>query len=185
MKDSFGLFERIDTKLEGCYEIQPVVREDSRGIFIKTFHESAFKELSLATDFIEQYHSMSVKNVVRGLHFQIPPAEHEKLVYCTVGKVMDVALDLRKNSETYGEFHVFTLDWEKGNMAYLPKGMAHGFCTLSDKAVMMYMVTSQYDPKHDSGILWSSAGIPWPVEQPILSERDQIFVKLEDFKSPF
>ncbi len=185
MKDSFGLFERIDTKLEGCYEIQPVVRGDSRGSFTKTFHESAFKELSLATDYIEQYHSMSVKNVIRGMHFQTPPAAHEKLVYCTVGKVMDVALDLRKNSKTYGKFHVFTLDWEKGNMAYLSKGLAHGFCTLSDKAVMMYMVTSQYAPEHDSGILWSSAGIPWPVEQSVLSERDQSFVRLEDFKSPF
>lgn len=185
MKDSFGLFERIDTKLEGCYEIQPVVRGDARGNFIKSFHESAFKELSLATDYPEQYHSMSVKSVVRGLHFQTPPAEHEKLVFCMAGKVMDVALDLRKKSKTYGKFHIFTISAEKGNMVYLPKGMAHGFCTLSDKAVMMYMVTSQYAPENDSGILWNSAGIPWPVEHPVLSERDQSFVTLDAFNSPF
>lgn len=185
MKDSLGLFDRIDTQLEGCYEIQPVVRGDSRGSFTKTFHEYAFKELELATNFVEQYHSMSVKDVVRGLHFQLPPAEHEKLVYCVTGKVMDVALDLRRDSKTYGKFQIFTLDAEKGNMAYLPKGMAHGFCTLSETAIMMYMVTSVYDSLHDSGILWDSAGIPWPVEHPILSERDNTFVKLEDFNSPF
>lgn len=185
MKDSFGLYERKDTSLAGCYEIQPVVRGDARGSFVKTFHKAAFEELALATDYIEQYYSVSVRGVVRGLHFQTPPGEHEKLVYCGEGTVMDVALDLRKTSKTYGCFYICTLEAEKGNMVYLPRGMAHGFCTLSDRAVMMYMVTSMYDPTHDTGILWNSVGIPWKIEHPVLSERDKNFVKFEDFDSPF
>lgn len=185
MKDSWGLFERKDTKLPGCYELQSVIRGDKRGSFTKTFHEGAFAELGLRTDFKEEYHSMSVKGVLRGLHFQLPPAGHAKLVYCIEGEVMDVALDLRCDSATYGQHHICHLKAEIGNMFYLPVGLAHGFYTLSERAIMMYCVTSVYDPSHDSGVRWDSAEISWPDSQPTLSERDKMFMPLEDFKSPF
>ena len=185
MKDRNGLFECKETKLKGCYEIQPMVRKDSRGAFVKTFHMESFQEFGLPTLFHEAYHSISSKNVLRGLHFQTPPAACAKLVYCVCGKVWDVALDLRKSSPDYGKFHFVVLDGEKGNMFYLPEGMAHGFYTLSDPVVMMYKVTHVYDREYDTGIRWDSAGIPWPCENPILSERDQNFVRLSEFETPF
>lgn len=186
MTDTLNLFDKKETTLEGCFEIQPKVRGDNRGSFVKTFHEQSFAELGLATDFKEMFYSASVKNVLRGLHFQTPPCDHVKLVYCACGKVLDAAVDLRKNSPTYGKFHVVELDSDKGNMFYLPKGLAHGFLTLSDKAVVIYNLTSVYSPEHDKGILWSSCGIDWNVDFcPILSERDKKHPRLEDFESPF
>lgn len=180
-----GIIEKYKTELEGCYELQPIVRKDVRGCFVKTFQWSEFKSLGLPTEFKEEYYSVSSKGVLRGLHFQLPPMDHEKLVYCAEGKVLDVAVDLRKNSATYGKYHLFELDSERGNMAYLPKGMAHGFYTLSDTALMMYKVTSEYAPECDAGILWNSVGIPWEADSPILSERDKKFPPLVEFCTPF
>ena len=122
---------------------------------------------------------------MRGLHFQTPPADCAKLVYCVEGKVWDVALDLRKNSPTYGQHHSLVLDGNIGNMFYLPEGMAHGFYTMSEHVVMMYKVTKVYNQEHDTGIRWDSAGIPWPCMSPILSDRDRKFVCFRDFETPF
>jgi dTDP-4-dehydrorhamnose 3,5-epimerase len=133
----------------------------------------------------EEYYSISHKGVLRGLHFQLPPAEHEKIVYCPFGRVLDAVVDLRKNSATYGEYALIELSGEKGNMLYIPKGMAHGFYTCSDQAIMMYKVTSMYSPEEDSGILWNSAGIPWPNENPILSNRDKNLKPFKFFMTPF
>lgn len=185
MKDKNGIIEKLETPLEGCYELKPVVRGDSRGNFIKTFHIEAFKELGLETDFKEEYHSTSMKNVLRGLHFQTPPADHVKLVYCIEGSVMDVAVDLRKDSPTYGKFHIVNLDGQKCNMSYLPRGFAHGFYTLSERAVMMYKLTSVYSPENDKGILWDSIDIPWSCKDPILSDRDKQHLPFSEFDSPF
>ena len=188
MKDSGGLFERVDTELAGCYELIPRRRGDNRGSFIKTVHKDAFKELELETDFREQYYSVSRKNVLRGLHFQLPPSDHAKLVYCTEGRIFDAAVDLRQGSASYGRFHTCELSGENGKMLYIPRGMAHGFYTLSEQAVVMYNVTSLYDAERDSGILWHSVGIPWPVpanEQPILSRRDKGFCSFAEVSSPF
>lgn len=185
MTDTLKLFEKIETPLEGCFEIQPIVRGDYRGSFIKTFHAESFSQLGLSTNFKEMLCTTSIRNVLRGLHFQIPPCDHIKLVYCAFGKIMDVAVDLRKNSPTYGKFHILELNGEKGNMIYLPKGIAHGFLTLSDKAVIIYNLTSVYSPEHDKGILWSSCGINWNNSCPILSERDKKHPRLEEFESPF
>ena len=151
-------------------------------------HKDAFKELELETDFREQYYSVSRKNVLRGLHFQLPPSDHAKLVYCTEGRIFDAAVDLRQGSASYGRFHTCELSRENGKMLYIPRGMAHGFYTLSEQAVVMYNVTSLYDAERDSGILWHSVGIPWPVptnEQPILSRRDKGFCSFAEFSSPF
>lgn len=185
MKDSLGLFEKIETPLEGLFEIQPVVRPDVRGAFIKTFHEPAFKELGLATNFVEEFHTISVKNVIRAMHFQLPPEAHVKLVYCAEGKVLDAVADLRKNSPTYGKFHLVELDSAKGNMLYIPIGFAHGYQVLTERSVVIYKTTTVFSGRHDTGILWSSFGIPWTCDAPILSEKDKVLPTLAEFDSPF
>ena len=178
-------FKKIETPLEGCFELQPIVRGDNRGSFVKTFHADAFAELGLDTDFKEEYYSTSIKNVLRGMHFQTPPADHVKLVCCTEGAVKDVVVDLRKNSPTFGKHCAFELTAEKANMLYIPKGFAHGFLTLSERATMLYKVTTVYSPENDKGILWSSCGIDWQCDAPILSARDQKHPPLAEFDSPF
>jgi dTDP-4-dehydrorhamnose 3,5-epimerase len=170
---------------EICQEECPSIYKDRRGRFVKVFQKKEFLSRGWPSSFEEEYYSVSKKNVLRGLHFQLPPMDHEKIVYCPLGKVIDVVVDLRKKSDTFGQYQIFDLSAEKGNMIYIPKGFAHGFYTLSDEAIMMYKVTSLYSREHDSGILWSSLGIPWPTTSPILSERDQSFLRLADFDSPF
>lgn len=185
MTEAAGIFTREETRLAGCYVLRTKVREDMRGSFTKVYHEGAFRELGLTTEFREEYFSVSKRNVLRGLHFQLPPADHEKLVWCMSGKVLDVVLDLRRASSTYGAHQSFMLSGGSGEMIYIPRGMAHGFLTLSDEAVMVYKVTSVYAPACDAGIRWDTAGIDWGVSSPLLSERDQGFVSLADFSSPF
>ncbi|MBN1457804.1 MAG: dTDP-4-dehydrorhamnose 3,5-epimerase [Sedimentisphaerales bacterium] len=172
-------------KIKGCLKILPFIAEDQRGAFVKTFHSEEFAKLGLATDFVEEYHSFSHKGVLRGLHFQMPPHDHTKLVYCLSGKAFDAVVDLRKESPTYGKFETFELSPDNRYMLYVPRGLAHGFCALEDNTVMVYKVTSVHAPEYDSGIRWDSAGIPWPTDNPIVSERDSQFEKLSDFETPF
>jgi dTDP-4-dehydrorhamnose 3,5-epimerase len=152
---------------------------------VKVFHEQAFAAQGLKTDFAEEYYSVSHKNVIRGLHFQLPPMDHVKMVYCVAGEVMDAVVDLRTGSPTYGQCALFELNAAKANSIYIPKGMAHGFCARSDQAIMVYKVSTIYSPAHDAGVLWNSVGIPWPTTEAILSERDQSFPPLDKFASPF
>lgn len=172
-------------KIPGCYELYPDVRSDVRGSFIKTFHRTVFEEHHLETKFAEEYYSVSHKNVLRGMHFQTPPFDHTKIVYCVHGEVMDAVVDIRLGSPTYGQFEVFTLNAKDGNMLYIPSGMAHGFYVISNQAILMYKVTTIYHADQDTGILWDSIGIPWCDDCPVVSERDNNFQRLEDFKSPF
>lgn len=180
-----NIFENIATPLEGCFELQPIVRGDNRGSFIKTFHADSFAELGLADDWKEEYYSTSRKNVLRGLHFQTPPTDHVKFVYCPSGKVMDVAVDLRKNSATFGKHTTCILEGGKGNMMYLPRGFAHGFLTLSEWAIIVCKTTTVYSPEHDKGIRWDSCGIDWQCDAPILSDKDMNLPPLAEFDSPF
>ena len=173
------------TCINGCFEIFPHVRKDERGLFVKTFHESMFKENGLETDWAEEYYSLSKRGVLRGLHFQTPPYDHVKLVYCVAGSVLDAVVDLRVGSPTYGQHQMFDLTEEKANMIYLPCGLAHGFYTMSEKAIMMYKVSTIYAPDHDMGILWNSAGISWPDTECVISDRDKEFPSLANYESPF
>lgn len=166
-------------------ELQPKAFGDARGRFVKVFHEQAFRDLGLHTDFAEEYYSVSHRNVIRGLHFQTPPHDHVKLVYCVQGEVLDVVLDLRVGSPTYGQHATFRLSAEKANSIYIPKGMAHGFCALSDEAIMVYKVSTVYAPHNDAGVRWDSAGIDWPTASPIISDRDAGFAGFGEFTSPF
>lgn len=179
------MFDLKPSKLIGCYELQPKVFEDTRGRFVKVFHEPTFVAHGLETVFAEEYYSVSYKGVIRGMHFQLPPMDHVKIVYCVEGEVLDAVIDLRRGSPTYRCFDLFELSAAKANSLYIPKGMAHGFCVRSERAIMVYKVSTVYSPAHDAGVLWNSMGIPWPVTEPVLSERDMAFPKLEEFESPF
>ena len=173
------------TTIAGCFQIIPDIRRDGRGSFVKVFHEDVFRQYGLATDYAEEYYSASHRNVVRGLHFQTPPHDHAKLVYCAQGSVMDVALDLRRGSPTFGQHLMLELSAENGHMLYLPRGMAHGYCTTKEPALMVYKVTTTYAPNHDTGLAWDSANIDWPIKDPIMSARDRQFGTLADFDTPF
>lgn len=179
------MFEPVSSPLPGCIEIRPRVVDDARGRFVKVFHDGAFRELGWETGFVEEYYSVSRRNVLRGMHFQRPPVDHAKLVYCVEGAVLDVALDLRRGSPAYGNSVAFDLSADRANMVYLPRGLAHGFLVVSERATLVYMVTSTHSPAHDDGVLWNSFGAPWPVADPILSERDRGFPPLSAFASPF
>lgn len=179
------MFDLKPSSLAGCFEVQPKVFSDERGRFIKIFHEQAFAEQGLETGFAEEYYSLSHKNVIRGLHFQLPPMDHVKMVYCVAGEVLDVVVDLRVGSPTYGQHALFELSADKANSIYIPKGMAHGFCVRSEQAIMVYKVSTVYSPTHDAGISWDSVAIPWPIGEAIISARDRGFQTFEKFESPF
>tara|TARA_B100001939_G_C16879122_1_gene590063 strand:+ start:331 stop:897 length:567 start_codon:yes stop_codon:yes gene_type:complete len=173
------------TKIEGCYKITPNVIEDDRGYFVKNFNYDFFISKDLKTNFVEDYFSQSKKGVIRGMHFQLPPYDHEKLVICISGEILDVVLDIRKDSSTYGKYETFNINSESFEMIFLSKGLAHGFYTKSDNALVYYKVTSTYEPHSDSGIKWNSFGMKWPSDTPLISSRDNSFEDFNNFVSPF
>lgn len=177
-------FVKKDTLIPGCYEIVSVVRKDDRGFFVKTFHAPEFKALGLKTDFPEEFYSFSRKGVLRGLHFQRPPAAHAKLVCCQAGEVLDAVLDLRKKSPAFGRSFTLKLSPERGNMLYIPAGCAHGFYALK-ASLMLYKTSTVHSPENDAGILWDSAGIKWSCRKPLISARDAAFPGLAGYKTPF
>ena len=177
--------ELIPTPLEGCYQVSPFFAQDERGTFVKTFHAEKFSALGLPIDWREEYYSSSRKGVIRGMHFQTPPHEHEKIVYCMQGQVLDVVMDMRKASPTYGKHFSVKLDAARGHGLMITKGMAHGFLALTEDVLMAYKVTTVYAPENDAGIRWDSFGFDWGVDQPIVSSRDYAHPKFSEFNSPF
>lgn len=182
----FGrMFDLIPSSIPGVAELRSRIHEDRRGRFVKVFHQEAFHSMGLHAEYVETFYSASRRHVLRGLHFQIPPMAHYKLVYCVQGKIQDAVVDLRLGSPTYGQYALTELSADAGNVLYVPHGIAHGFCTLSETAVVVYHVSSVYSSEHDRGVHWNSADIPWAVNSPILSDRDQAFPPLSAFVSPF
>lgn len=177
--------ELTETTLPGCYLVKCDVMEDERGRFVKTYHDARFAELGLRTDWREEYYSVSARGVLRGMHFQVPPADHVKLVHCVAGETLDVILDLRLGSPTYGRCVSLRLSAEEGPSVYVPSGVAHGFLALEDESIMQYKVTSVYSARQDSGILWNSFAFDWPIRDPVVSHRDARHPRLKDFQSPF
>jgi len=175
----------VQTDFDELLIIQSNVFTDQRGAFIKTFHKKIFEDNGLESDFRESFFSISRKNVIRGMHFQLPPDDHVKLVYCAKGEILDVVVDLRKNSPTYGKFFSINLTENNGKILYIPKGFAHGFKSLTDNSVVVYMTTKEYSPENDTGIRWDSFGFDWGIDNPIMSERDKSFPSLKEFNSPF
>lgn len=177
--------EFLETCLPGLIEIQPRVFQDGRGLFVKTFIDAEFTNHGLETGFVEEFYTTSMRSVLRGLHFQEPPYEQVKVIYCTFGSVFDVVVDLRKGSPTFGKFATFDLESSQPRLLYIPPGMAHGFYTRSELGVMQYKVTRHYAPIHDAGVRWDSLGIPWPALPVHLSDRDAQLPLFKDYDSPF
>jgi dTDP-4-dehydrorhamnose 3,5-epimerase len=174
----------IKELLSGCFLLQPHKIEDHRGCFIKTYQKSLFNELGLDIEIREEFLSISNKNVLRGMHFQLPPHDHDKLVYCLRGAVLDVLLDLRV-SKNYGQAAFTNLSADNVHLLYIPKGIAHGFLSLEDDTLMLYKTSTAHKPEYDFGIRWDSFGFNWDVAQPILSIRDEQHQPFCDFVSPF
>lgn len=175
----------VPCKISGCYVIHPDVIKDARGSFVKIFHEDLFAKHGLHNHFPEVYYSTSTKDVIRGMHFQLPPDDHIKLVYCLLGQVTDLIVDIRVGSPTYGQHQLIDLSSDNGAGVYIAKGVAHGFCVRSQEATMIYQASSMYCAESDSGIRWNSLGIEWPTVSPIVSSRDAGLVPFSEFVSPF
>ena len=171
--------------IPGIYVLKSEKTCDSRGTFTKIFTENEFKTLGFPTFFSEEYVTRSKKGVIRGLHFQEPPMDMAKIVSCLNGKIWDVAVDLRSHLPTYGKFFSIELSEKLGNQLIIPPGIAHGFQALSDDALVLYKTTRPYEPLLDSGVLWSSLNIPWPLKESLVSDRDKSFLAFKDYISPF
>ena len=180
-----NMFEIKGSHLDGCFEIIPNIIKDNRGSFVKVFHHETFADLGLENRFVEEYYSKSYKGVIRGLHFQVPPEDHVKLVYCISGNAFDVIVDLRIGSPTYGQFDTFNLCADKANIVYIPTGIAHGFCSLSESSTLVYKTSTMHNPSYDKGVLWNSIDIDWPEKDPVISKRDKNLIDFKSFKSPF
>ncbi|PIP27051.1 MAG: dTDP-4-dehydrorhamnose 3,5-epimerase [Candidatus Moranbacteria bacterium CG23_combo_of_CG06-09_8_20_14_all_39_10] len=180
--------EIVKTTLKDAYLIKPQVFQDERGFFMETYSEKKFKEMGISADFVQDNHSMSVaKGVLRGLHFQNPGDTQAKLVRVTKGAVYDVIVDLRKESETFGKWEGFELTADNFLILFVPRGFAHGFCTLEDYTEFEYKCDNFYAPASESGIIWNDSDLKiyWPIENPILSEKDKKLQFFKDLKSPF
>ncbi len=171
----------LSISLEDVRILTGVYSTDRRGSFKKSIGVNDLNWDSA----IEIFHTNSTQNVVRGMHFHLPPFDHAKIVFCTEGEILDVALDLRKNSGTYGKYVSRNLSFEKSNALYIPKGFAHGFLSLSEVSTVVYFVDGEYQKEADAGIHFESFGMDWNDENKLLSLRDRMFTPLKDFESPF
>lgn len=174
--------------LEGAWRIQAVPIGDSRGYFVRTYAIDAFRERGLQTEWVQENQSKSAaQGTIRGLHFQLPPDTETKLVRVVRGAVLDVLVDLRGGSPTYGHWDAVELTEANFSMVYIPRGFAHGFCTLTPDAVVAYKVDAPYAPKSEGGLPWDDPGIgiSWPTDTPVLSDRDRAHQPLSAFETPF
>lgn len=181
--------EVIKTAIEGVVIIEPRVFKDDRGYFFESFSQREFEEKVRPINFVQDNESMSSYGVMRGLHFQAPPFTQSKLVRCVKGKVLDVAVDIRKGSPTYGQHVAVELSEENHRQFFVPRGFAHGFAVLSDTAIFQYKCDNFYAPQSDGGISIQdeSLGIDWqiPMDKAILSAKDLKHLCLKEFHSPF
>ena len=175
------------TFIEDLLIIEPQLFNDNRGFFYESYNKKNLdKNINIV--FVQDNESKSIKGVIRGLHFQIPPFEQTKLVRCVSGNILDVAVDLRKNSKTYGKFFSIELSFENNKQLFIPKGFAHGFQVLSNEAIVNYKVDEYYNPDSDLGIIWNDRhlSIDWNLDlKPILSSKDLKLISFKELKSPF
>ena len=173
--------------ISGLCVITPRVFDDPRGYFFESYSKKSFVEAGITDDFVQSNQSLSQKGVLRGLHFQTPPHAQSKLVRVIQGSVLDVAVDVRKNSPTYGQHFSIVLSAENKKMFYVPVGFAHGFLTLEDNTLFSYKCGNYYNKASEQGILWNdtSLNIDWGIIDPILSEKDLVNSRFLDFDSPF
>ena len=177
----------VEEPLTGVKILRPFVFEDVRGNFVKPFHEGQLAQHGISLLLKEEFFSTSQSGVLRGMHFQLPPHAHQKLVYCITGRVLDVLLDLRSDSPTFGKSASFELSAANRHIVHIPIGFAHGFLSIEENSCLVYKTDAVHTPAADSGILWSSFGFEWPTNgiEPLISGRDLGHPKFADFKSPF
>ncbi|WP_428825267.1 dTDP-4-dehydrorhamnose 3,5-epimerase [Azonexus sp. IMCC34842] len=174
----------IPTKIPDLLIFEPKVFGDERGFFFESFNQKIFfQAIGQKVEFVQDNHSKSARNVLRGLHYQVPPKAQGKLLRVVQGEVFDVSVDLRKNSKTFGQWNGLILSAENKKQLWIPPGFAHGFLTLSDGAEFLYKTTDYYSPEHERCIAWNDPeiGIVWPLcgEKPVLSGKDNIGMNLK------
>jgi dTDP-4-dehydrorhamnose 3,5-epimerase len=165
-----------EQKIKGVYEIVCTPHLDDRGYFMRVYDKGLFEKYDLHREWIQENHSRSVmQGIIRGLHYQLEPYSEAKLIRCIRGSIFDVAVDVRFGSETFGQWIGIELSEEKRNILFIPRGFAHGFCTLTDISEVVYKVDNTYSRLHEQGIIWNdiALNICWPVENPVLSEKDK------------
>ena len=167
--------------------VHPTRHTDGRGYFEETYRRSEFERAGISADFVQDNFARSYRNVLRGLHYQLPPAAHGKLVTVAAGRIFDVAVDLRAGSPTFGRWVGCTLDAERRSLLWIPEGFAHGYVVLSESADVVYKVTAQFESHLDRGVRWDdpAIGIDWPVREPILSEKDRAQPTLDSAEKAF
>lgn len=178
----------IQTIFDGVFVLEPTVYKDERGFFMESYNEQTFRKLGFDIQFVQDNHSLSVKaGTIRGLHYQLHPKAQTKLVRVTRGAIYDVIVDIRKGSPTFGKWQAFILSADNKRQLLVPKGFAHGFCTLIENTEVQYKVDEYYSLEHDRGILWNdpALGIDWPVTNPVLSEKDANHPLLADAEMNF
>lgn len=175
------------SKINDIIIITPDVFGDERGFFMETYRENLFAENGIDVKFIQDNHSRSQKGVLRGMHFQKPPFTQSKLVRCTKGIVLDVVVDCRQNSETFGQFEMVEISEENKKMVFIPKGFAHGFVALTDIADFQYKCDNYYNKESEGGILYNDPkiGIPWPEMEYIISDKDKLLGDLDTVRGIF
>jgi dTDP-4-dehydrorhamnose 3,5-epimerase/CDP-3, 6-dideoxy-D-glycero-D-glycero-4-hexulose-5-epimerase len=179
------VIEHSSTSIDGLVVLSNPIFHDVRGSFKKLLSKDAFDILSLECNFAELYYSVNKKDIIRGMHFQIPPMDHVKMVYVPAGKIIDVCLDLRHESKTFGNYFSITLSGNDDAYIYIPKGIAHGFVSLEDNTIVHYAQTSCYSQEHDYGIRYDSFGFDWGIRNPIVSDRDKLLPLFADFHTVF
>ena len=184
---SLGQLQFIPQSLSGVQIIEAFHHADARGDFVKTFLATEAAECGIQFELREEFFSVSRRGVVRGMHFQTPPYAHQKLVTCLAGNVIDVLVDLRKSSPTYGQHFAVELSAVNRRSVFIPVGLAHGFLSLSDESCVVYKTDREYAPANDAGIHWNSFGYNWPIAQNELSgfPRDERHPRLNEYASPF
>jgi dTDP-4-dehydrorhamnose 3,5-epimerase/CDP-3, 6-dideoxy-D-glycero-D-glycero-4-hexulose-5-epimerase len=179
------MIEVQTTAIPGLLILSNPIFNDTRGSFKKIFNKNDFDELSLESNFAELYYSINKKDVIRGMHFQLPPMDHVKMVYVISGKILDVCLDLRVSSKTFGKYFDIALSGDSDIYLYIPRGIAHGFASLEDNTIVHYAQTSCYSKDHDCGIRYDSFGFDWPIKSPVISKRDREFPAFQNWNTVF
>lgn len=177
----------IKTQIEGLFLIKPLLFKDDRGYFFESFQKEKLKAIGIDEEFVQDNESMSGKGVLRGLHFQKPPFAQGKLVRVVSGSVLDVAVDLRKGSKTYGKWESSVLSAANKLMMWIPEGFAHGFLVMEDDTIFQYKCTTYYDKESECGIIWNDPDlkIDWGIKKPLVSEKDLQGGRFKNLQSPF
>jgi dTDP-4-dehydrorhamnose 3,5-epimerase len=163
---------RLPSTMPGVFYLQPRIFRDDRGEFVKPFFYPHWTELGIKFALQESFFSTSARHVLRGMHFQLPPHDQNKIVYCVAGSILDVLLDLRRSSPTFGHAEAFALSAKDRRVLFLPRGVAHGFLAEEDGSIVTYLADAVHHPASDSGVRWDSFGFSWPVSDPVVSPRD-------------